>query len=82
MGVSHQTRTALNLLRSPVLVPVPSGAELDIESATAVAVPDVGALLAAAGIGVTTHGPHAGAGPAVLRRGRGRRGGGGRSVGG
>lgn len=57
-GVSHHTRTALDLVRSDVLVARPAGSGLPTgrHAPHDVDVPDVGALLAAAGLRVTTMG--------------------------
>lgn len=57
-GVSHHTRTALDLLRSSVTVPLPPGLDLaDARHRVVAADPgDVGALLATAGLRVTTMG--------------------------
>ncbi|MGY6499604.1 MAG: DUF3866 family protein [Acidimicrobiales bacterium] len=60
-GLSHHTVTALELVRSDVLVPVPAGAErhrglADRHRQVEVEVPDVAALLRRAGLHVTTMG--------------------------
>jgi hypothetical protein len=58
-GLSHPTRTALGLVRSRVACPVPAGADapgLEAHDVTVVDPPDVPALLAAAGLRVTTMG--------------------------
>jgi hypothetical protein len=58
-GLSHHARTALGLTRSRVLAPVPRGQDADgLERHEVVEVepPDVAALLAAAGLTVTTMG--------------------------
>jgi hypothetical protein len=58
-GLSHHARTALRLTRSRVLAPVPTGQPvegLDRHDVRAVEPPDVAALLAAAGLSVTTMG--------------------------
>jgi hypothetical protein len=58
-GLSHHARTALELTRSRVVCPVPAGAEppgLERHEVTVVEPPDVPALLAAAGLRVTTMG--------------------------
>jgi hypothetical protein len=58
-GLSHHTRTALGLVRSRVACPVPAGADapgLEAHDVTVVDPPDVPALLAAAGLRVTTMG--------------------------
>lgn len=62
-GMSHHTRTALDLVRSRVLVPVPAGEAvdgLDRHDVRPVTPPDTAGLLAAAGLRVTTMGrlPH------------------------
>ena len=58
-GLSHHARTALDLTRSRVLAPVPTGADvtgLERHDVRRVEPPDVAGLLAAAGISVTTMG--------------------------
>ncbi|MDP9071045.1 MAG: DUF3866 family protein [Actinomycetota bacterium] len=62
-GVSHHVRTALSLARTPALVPVPRGRplpDLPGHEVVEVDVPDVPALLRAAGLSVTSmgRGPH------------------------
>jgi hypothetical protein len=56
-GVSHHTRTVLDLVRSPVRVAAhPDLGPLDRHEAVDVEAPDTAALLAAAGLHVTTMG--------------------------
>jgi hypothetical protein len=57
-GVSHHSRTALDLTRSRVLVAVPEGVSVTLErhDVRQVVTPDVAALLEAAGLRVTTMG--------------------------
>jgi hypothetical protein len=59
-GLSHHTTTALSLVRTGQVVPLPSDhAELDVAPphvATRVEVPDAGAILEAAGLRITTMG--------------------------
>ncbi len=58
-GLSHHTRTVLGLTRSRVLCPVPAGADapgIERHEVTVVDPPDVPALLAEAGLRVTTMG--------------------------
>lgn len=58
-GISHHSRTALRQARTGAIVPIPAGEErpaVEGHEVVAVEVPDVPALLAAAGLQVTTMG--------------------------
>lgn len=58
-GLSHHSRTALRLARTPLEVPVPAGSRLEVEGPhreVQIEVPDVAAILASTGLTVTTMG--------------------------